>query len=105
MTFTSRKISGITWQISYNISMLTLKGGVSMPQLSVYLDDNTLAQVEENAKVRNISVSNLIANVLEKFVSNQWPEGFENLFGSVSDETFQRQPDNPFSSDVKRETF
>jgi hypothetical protein len=36
-------------------------------------------------------------------LSHQWPEGFENLFGSVSDETFQRQSDIPFSSDINRE--
>jgi len=77
-----------------------------MPQLSVYLDDNTLAQVEKSAKVGNISVSRLITKALEKYMSsNQWPEGFENLFGSVSDETFQRQSDIPFSSDANRETL
>ena len=75
-----------------------------MPQLSLYLDDNTLTKVEESAKVSNISVSRLITNALEKYMSsNQWPEGFENLFGSVSDETFQRQSDIPFLSDTNRE--
>ena len=76
-----------------------------MPQLSVYLDDNTLAQVKESAKTSNISMSKLITNALEKYMSNQWPEGFETLFGSVSDETFQRHPDVRFSSDTKRELF
>lgn len=75
-----------------------------MPQLSINLDDNMLVQVEESAKVSNISVSRLITNALEKYMlSHQWPEGFENLFGSVSDETFQRQSDIPFSSDINRE--
>ena len=77
-----------------------------MPQLSVYVDDNMLTQIEESAKVSNISVSRLITNALEKYmVPHQWPEGFENLFGSVSDETFQRQYDIPFSSDTNREAL
>ena len=83
----------------------SLKGGASMPQLSIYLDDNTLAQVKESAKINNISVSKLITYALEKHVSNQWPEGFDTLFGSIADETFQRYPDIQFSSDTKRETF
>jgi hypothetical protein len=82
-----------------------LKGGVLMPQLSVYLDDDMLAQVKENAKTSNISVSKLIAYALEEYMSNQWPEGFDALFGSVSDDTFQRQPCIQFSVDTKRETF
>ena len=74
-----------------------------MPQLSVYLDDKTAAQVKENARVGNISVSKLVTNALDKYMSSQWPDGFENLFGSLPDETFQRQPDVPFSSGAKRE--
>ena len=64
-----------------------------MPQLSVYLDDRTIAQVKESAKTGNISASRLIKNALGKYMGAQWPEGFEALFGSVSDETFHRQPD------------
>jgi hypothetical protein len=81
------------------------KGGVLMPQLSVYLDDDMIARVRENAKISGISISSLVANALNRYMSNNWPEGFETLFGSVSDETFQRQPDIPFSSDAKRETL
>jgi hypothetical protein len=76
-----------------------------MPQLSVYLDDDTIAQVKERAKAGNISVSKFFANALDTYMSTQWPEGFETLFGSISDETFERQPDMPFSSDAKRENF
>ena len=76
-----------------------------MPQLSVYLDDNTLTQVKESAKKSNISVSKLITYALDKYMSNRWPEDFDTLFGSVSDNTFQRQPDTQFTSDSKREIF
>ena len=76
-----------------------------MPQLSVYLDDNTFAQVKARAKNSNISVSKLITNALKKYMSNQWPEDFNTLFGSVLDDTFQRQPDIQFTSDSKREIF
>ena len=76
-----------------------------MPQLSVYLDDRTIAKIRESAKVSNISVSKLVTNALDKYMSIHWPEGFETLFGSVPDETFQRQPGVSFSYDAKRETF
>ena len=74
-----------------------------MPQLSVYLDDRTIAKVRESARLNNISISSIVTNALDKYMGNQWPEGFETLFGSLPDETFLRQPDIPFSSDVKRE--
>jgi hypothetical protein len=76
-----------------------------MPQLSVYLDDDTIAQVKERAKASNISVSKFFANALGTYMSSQWPEGFETLFGSISDETFERRPDMPFSFDAERENF
>ena len=76
-----------------------------MSQLSVYLDDRTIAKVKESAETGSISASRLIANALDKYMGTQWPEGFETLFGSITDETFQRQPDVPFSSDAKRAAF
>ncbi len=74
-----------------------------MPQLSVYLDDNVIAQIKESAKLSNISVSRLITNALDTYMSSQWPEGFAALFGSISDETFRRQPEESFATDVRRE--
>ena len=76
-----------------------------MSQLSVYLDDKTIAKVKESAETGNISASRLIKNALDKYMGAQWPEGFETLFGSITDETFQRQSDVSFSSDAKREAF
>jgi len=76
-----------------------------MPQLSIYLDDNTLAQVRESAKKSDISVSKLITNALGEYMSNQWPDGFDTLFGSISDDTFQRHPGIQFTSDLKRKSF
>jgi hypothetical protein len=75
----------------------------SVPQLSIELNDKMIDQIRENAKARNMPVSKFITNALDKYLPNQWPEGFEALFGSISDETFQRQPNIPFSLDTKRE--
>jgi hypothetical protein len=60
-------------------------------------------QIREKAKAHNIPVSKFVTNALDKYMSNQWPEGFEALFGSVPDATFQRQEEIPFSLDTKRE--
>ncbi len=67
-----------------------------MPQFSVYLDDSVIAQIKESAEFGNISISKLITDAVGFYLSSQWPEGFTALFGSVSDETFRRQPEGSF---------
>ena len=53
-----------------------------MPQISLYIGETTLKKVEPH-----------------------YPAGFEDLFGSINDPTFER-PDSPgFGSDSPREEF
>ena len=79
-----------------------------MSPLSVLLDEEMIAKVEEGARLSNVSVSNFVANALNAYMSDQrraWQEDVRALFGSITDETFQRQPELPFSLDAKREEF
>ena len=64
-----------------------------MPQLCVYLDDETFEMLQTQAKQRNLSLSKCAAEDIR--ASNQtsgWPPFFLDLYGSISDPLFERQP-------------
>ena len=74
-----------------------------MPQLSLYLDEETHRQVETRARLSNASVSKYVSIILKGHFSHDWPEGFDNVFGSITDDTFHRHSQPPSSLDVARE--
>ncbi len=74
-----------------------------MPQLSLYIDDNTLRKIETIAKINETSISKLVSGILKDYFSKSWPEGFKNLFGSISDDTFVVPDEVNLNLDVKRE--
>jgi hypothetical protein len=76
-----------------------------MPQLSLYIDEPTLKEVRRAARKERISVSRWISRRIKTAAESDWPEGFFDLAGSITDETFQRPPQLPFSVDSKRETL
>lgn len=76
-----------------------------MPQLSLYLDEDILKKIETVAKMNDISLSKYVSDTLKEYFSNNWPKGFSDVFGSISDDSFIRHEIIDFSSDVKRETL
>lgn len=76
-----------------------------MPQLSLYIDEDTLQKIEARAKINKISVSKFVSTVLKEHFSNNWPEGFQNIFGSVTDDSFVRPDFIDLSLDAKRESL
>jgi hypothetical protein len=68
-----------------------------------------MLKVEESARKSNMTIAEFITDAVEKYEpkhsSGKWPDGFENLFGSITDETFRRHPEISFSLDTKRETL
>jgi len=74
-----------------------------MPQLSLYLDDVTLHKIEAGAKISEISVSKFVATALKDYFSNNWPEGYASLFGSIQDETLTADDDPDVALDAPRE--
>lgn len=74
-----------------------------MPQLSLYLDDNTLQMVKEVAALSNTSVSKWVRNKVLQSLHNEWPDGYFQLYGTVNDKSFA-EPSEPYRiNDTPRE--
>jgi hypothetical protein len=74
-----------------------------MPQLSLYLDDNTLRRIQEAAQLSNESVSKWVAKQLKMQLHNQWPPKYFSLFGSVDDPSFSKPEAIDADHDITRE--
>ena len=74
-----------------------------MPQVSLYLDEETHNAIETRARLSKTSVSKFVATALKSHLSKGWPEGFKDTFGSVSDASFVRQETPDYSADIPRE--
>lgn len=67
-----------------------------MPQLHLYVPEDLAAEIARRADRLGVSVSKYLADVVKKEVSPGWPPGyFEQVVGSITDETFQRPPQLP----------
>ncbi len=73
-----------------------------MPQLSLYIDDDTLSKIETAAKISKTSISKWVSERLKKSLSNNWPENYGSLFGAVNDDTFIIEKHKSFSYDSER---
>jgi len=76
-----------------------------MPQISLYIDETTLKKVENAALKQHVSISKWVAEQIRTRVEPIYPVNFENLFGSISDESFMRPEDISFKMDNKREVI
>lgn len=82
-----------------------------MPQVSLYLDDETMELVRAGAKAEKTSLSKHVCGIIR---GNQprcsTPSGLpagllESLYGSIDDETFARPPQLDFALDAPRLSF
>jgi len=73
-----------------------------MPQISLYVDEPTLKKIETAAKRQHVSISKWVSEQLRSRIEPVYPLGFEDLFGSISDKTFIRHDEPPFSLDSPR---
>ena len=74
-----------------------------MPQISLYIDEPTLRKVEYAAKAQQISISKWVADQIRSRGDAVYPTGFEQLFGSIDDDTFVEPQDISASADSQRE--
>jgi len=72
-----------------------------MPQISLYIDESTLKKIELEAKKEHLSISKWVAEQIKNKIEPKYPDGYENLFGSLGDD-FIRQDQISFSNDSKR---
>ncbi|GAB1482764.1 hypothetical protein MASR2M78_15800 [Treponema sp.] len=76
-----------------------------MPQISLYIDERTLKKIESAAIRQNLSISKWVAEQIKARIEPVYPVDYENLFGSVNDDTFKRPQDLSFVADIPREAF
>lgn len=67
-----------------------------MPQLSLYLTQEQLIQIKNEAKANKLSLSKWVVSQITTKIEPRYPEDWVNLFGSVQDDSFTRprQPKN-----------
>lgn len=76
-----------------------------MPQPSLYINAETLAKIENAARMNQTSISKWVNDRLKEALSSTWSENYETLFGSITDETFEVNRSDDFDSDRKRDNF
>lgn len=76
-----------------------------MPQVSLYLPEKTYTKVKRAAEAESMSISKWVSNRLERAVTTEWPTGFEKLFGSIYDDSFNAPRRDAFALDAKRDTL
>ena len=76
-----------------------------MPQLSLYIDEETLKKVAVAARIENVSISKFVVKKLNESMYGSWPSNFEKTFGSVADDSFTIADDVSFEHDTKRESL
>jgi hypothetical protein len=77
-----------------------------MPQLTIYLDKAAQVVIEAAAKRDGSSLSKWARKRLVDAASPAgWPEGYFDLFGSVTDETFSEPEELDSADDSGRDTL
>ena len=74
-----------------------------MPQMTIYMDKETLKNIEHAAKMEHQSISQWVKNQLVKSLKSFWPENYFEVFGSLKDLKIERPPQPGFDNDVVRE--
>ena len=74
-----------------------------MPQLSLYVDNKMMKQLEAGASAGMLSISKYVSLTLRDYFSSNWPVGYFDLFGSIDDDTFKEHKDQDTSDDLRRE--
>ena len=65
-----------------------------MAQVSLYVDDERLEELRKEAAARGVSISKYVGQIIdERLGATKWPQGFFDLYGSISDETFVEPED------------
>ena len=74
-----------------------------MPQLSLYIDEKTLKKIAVAAKIEKLSISKFVVKRLNESMHDSWPDNFEKIFGSISDDSFDVVDSLKFENDASRE--
>ncbi|NBU97513.1 MAG: toxin-antitoxin system, antitoxin component, partial [Spirochaetia bacterium] len=56
-----------------------------MPQISLYIDKDTLLKIEKAAKQEKISLSKWVGKNIKKAIQEDYPPKYFELFGAIVD--------------------
>ena len=73
-----------------------------MPQLHCYVPESTLVELQQRAEQAHLSISKYLTVLIKKDITEQWPEGYFDLFGSWEGDHLQRDEQGDYE---KREAF
>lgn len=73
-----------------------------MPQLSLYLDDETMASLRRRSEDLGLSLSKCVSAILRREFEKTWRERLIEAYGSIDDETFEVPDEIPFEMDGHR---
>jgi hypothetical protein len=76
-----------------------------MAQVSLYLDKEMFKKVETAAQSCGKSISKYVATLIQDHFDHEWPSGYAELFGSVSDDTFFPEGAEKIMEDTARESL
>lgn len=76
-----------------------------MPQISLYIDKATLKKVEKAAEAEELSISKWVGKQLKKSLKTSYPNDFQNLYGSIRDESFTIPERESAEADAERESL
>lgn len=60
-----------------------------MPQLSLYLNDETMRLLRSDVKNEQTSISKYVSQLINRNASNSWPQGYwTEVYGCLDDDSF-----------------
>jgi len=74
-----------------------------MAQISIYIDESTLKQIEIAAEKEHDSISKWVKKRLLSSLKTAWPKDYFDIFGTLKDASFKRPAEMKFSKDRERQ--
>ncbi len=76
-----------------------------MGQVTIYLDDNSVARLKASAKAKGMPVSRWVAELVREKTDSEWPEEVRKLAGAWADLPEAEELRSGQGDDVERESF
>ncbi len=73
-----------------------------MAQLTLYIDDKMIKQIESEAKKEKSSVSRWVAKKIAMVLQRSWPASFLATAGALKGEGLKRPPQTDFAMDARK---
>ena len=61
-----------------------------MPRITLNIDEETLTALEDAAAEKHLSAGEYATEILRRSVIALWPDHYDELYGSIRDESFIR---------------